>query len=97
METTANAPAGARQPGHGTPGRLGDNAIALLPWYHLTLDRPDGGCVKVTGTPARHGPKTAPTTTSLVTGFVLTGPDAPTIYVSGDNSTSTPGGHHEHH
>jgi hypothetical protein len=35
--------------------------------------------------------------TSLVTGFALTGPDMPTIYVSGDNSTSTPGGHHEHH
>jgi hypothetical protein len=41
--------------------------------------------------------RTAPATTSLVTGFALTGPDVPTIYVSGDNSTSTPGGHHEHH
>jgi hypothetical protein len=48
------------------------------------------------GKPARHGPKTAPATTSLVTGFALTGPDVPTIYVSGDNSTSIPGGHHEH-
>ena len=68
-------------------GRLGGNAIALPPWYHLTLDRPDGGCVKVTGTPARHGPKTAPAATSLVTGFALTGPDMPTIYISGDNAS----------
>ena len=35
--------------------------------------------------------------TSLVTGFALTGRDVPTIYLSGDNSTSTPGGHHEHY
>ena len=68
-------------------GRLGGNAIALPPWYHLTLDRPDGGCVTVTGTPARHGPKTAPAATSLVTGFALTGPDVPTIYISGDNAS----------
>jgi hypothetical protein len=30
-------------------------------------------------------------------GFALTGRDVPTIYVSGDNSTSTPGGRHEHY
>jgi L-ascorbate metabolism protein UlaG (beta-lactamase superfamily) len=64
-------------------GRLCGIATALPPWYHLTLDRPDGGCVKITGTPARHGQDT----TSPVTGFVLTGPDVPTIYVSGDNAS----------
>jgi L-ascorbate metabolism protein UlaG (beta-lactamase superfamily) len=67
--------------------RLAGNATALPPWYHLTLDRPDGGCVKITGTPAQHGPKTAQHTTSPVTGFILTGPDVPTIYVSGDNAS----------
>ncbi|MEU9479438.1 hypothetical protein [Streptomyces sp. NPDC048191] len=30
--------------------------IALPAWYHLTLDRPDGGSVEVTGVPAQHGP-----------------------------------------
>jgi L-ascorbate metabolism protein UlaG (beta-lactamase superfamily) len=70
-----------------TAGRLSGNATALPPWYHLTLDRPDGGCVKITGTPARHGPDMAQDTTSRVTGFVLTGPDVPTIYVSGDNAS----------
>jgi len=67
-----------------TAGRPGGNATALPPWYHLALDRPDGGCVKVTGTPARHGPGTGQNTASPVTGFVLTGRDVPTIYVSGD-------------
>jgi L-ascorbate metabolism protein UlaG (beta-lactamase superfamily) len=70
-----------------TAGRVGGNATALPPWYHLTLDRPDGGCVKVTGTPARYGPDTAQHTTNSVTGFVLTSPDVPTIYVSGDNAS----------
>jgi L-ascorbate metabolism protein UlaG (beta-lactamase superfamily) len=70
-----------------TADRLGSNATALPPWYHLTLDRPDGGCVKVSGTPARYGPDTAQHTTSPVTGFVLTSPDVPTIYVSGDNAS----------
>jgi L-ascorbate metabolism protein UlaG (beta-lactamase superfamily) len=70
-----------------TAGRLRGNATALPPWYHLTLDRPDGGCVKVTGTPARYGPDTAQNTTSPVTGFVLTGADVLTIYVSGDNAS----------
>ena len=70
-----------------TAGRLGGNATALPPWYHLTLDRPDGGCVKVTGTPARYGPNSAQRTSSPVTGFVLTGPDVPTTYISGDNAS----------
>jgi L-ascorbate metabolism protein UlaG (beta-lactamase superfamily) len=36
----------------------------------------------------RPGPQTrGPAATSLVTGFALTGPDVPTIYVSGDNAS----------
>jgi L-ascorbate metabolism protein UlaG (beta-lactamase superfamily) len=66
-------------------GRLGGNMVALPPWYHLTLDRPDGGCVKVTGVPALHDPDGSEHITGPVTGFVLTGPDAPTVYISGDN------------
>lgn len=67
--------------------RLGGNAVALPPWYHLTLDRPDGGCVKVTGVPARHGPDGSEHITGPVMGFVLPSPDAPTVYISGDNTS----------
>jgi L-ascorbate metabolism protein UlaG (beta-lactamase superfamily) len=68
-------------------GRLGRSATALPPWYHLTLERPDGGCVKVTGVPAQHGPDGSERITGPVMGFLLTGPDMPTIYVSGDNAS----------
>ncbi|QFZ77745.1 MBL fold metallo-hydrolase [Streptomyces fagopyri] len=79
-----------------TADRLGGTAVGLRPWYHLTLARPDGGCLKVTATAARdggrqgragdereRGPGAGP-----VIGFVLTGPDVPTIYVSGDDAPS---------
>jgi hypothetical protein len=58
--------------------RLGGVARALLPWYHLSLDRPDDGTLCITGVPARHGP---------VIGFVPSGVDVPTLYVSGDNTS----------
>jgi L-ascorbate metabolism protein UlaG (beta-lactamase superfamily) len=67
--------------------RLGRNATALPPWYHLTLERPDGGWVKVTGVPARHGPAGAERVTGSATGFVLTGTDVPTVYISGGNTS----------
>ncbi|WP_066952494.1 MBL fold metallo-hydrolase [Streptomyces lushanensis] len=67
--------------------RLGGPATALRPWQRLTLDRPDGGYVEVTGAPAQHGPDGTEDITGPVTGFVLTGPDVPTIYVSGDNAS----------
>lgn len=73
--------------------RLGGTATGLPPWYHLTLDRPDGGCVKVTGIPDQHGSGggervTGELVTGPVMGFVLTGPDVPTNYVSGDGAPS---------
>jgi L-ascorbate metabolism protein UlaG (beta-lactamase superfamily) len=67
--------------------RLGATARALLPWYHLSLDRPDGGTLRITGVPAQHGPDDTTHLTCPVTGFVLSGMDAPTVYVSGDNAS----------
>ena len=56
--------------------RLGRSARALPPWYHLSLPCPDGGVLRITGVPAQPGP-------GEVTGFVLSGVDTPTIYLSG--------------
>ncbi len=68
-------------------GRLGASAVALAPWASTVLTRPDGGALRVTTVPARHGPAGTEHLTGEVTGFVLTADDAPTIYVSGDNAS----------
>lgn len=76
----------------GGAGRLGGTARGLAPWESVELDRPGGGTVTVTGTPALHGPEDAPDVTALtgeVVGFVLTADDLPTVYVSGDNASLT--------
>jgi L-ascorbate metabolism protein UlaG (beta-lactamase superfamily) len=75
-----------------TPGggqRLGEKAKGLADWEAVELDRPDGGTVTVTGVPAVHGPGPRDMIESIsgqVVGFVLTGEDLPTVYVSGDNA-----------
>jgi L-ascorbate metabolism protein UlaG (beta-lactamase superfamily) len=56
-------------------------------WASIDLPRPDGGTLKVTGVPARHGPEGCEPATGIVTGFLLTGDDLPTVYVSGDNAS----------
>ncbi|MEV8443797.1 MBL fold metallo-hydrolase [Actinosynnema sp. NPDC051121] len=76
-----------------TPGggqRLGGTAKGLADWESVTLDRPDGGTVTVTGAPAIHGPRArdeVEPVTGQVVGFVLTGDGLPTVYVSGDNAS----------
>ncbi|MFE2322980.1 MBL fold metallo-hydrolase [Streptomyces sp. NPDC059385] len=76
-----------------TPGggqRLGAGAKGLADWESVDLDRPDGGTITVTGVPALHGPGTREEVepfTGQVVGFVLTGQDLPTVYVSGDNAS----------
>ncbi|MFE1905237.1 MBL fold metallo-hydrolase [Streptomyces gardneri] len=76
-----------------TPGggqRLGAGARGLADWESVDLDRPGGGTVTVTGVPALHGPGTREEVEALtgqVVGFVLTGQDLPTLYVSGDNAS----------
>lgn len=76
-----------------TPGggqRLKNRAKGLADWESIELDRPDGGTITVTGVPAIHGPgpreKVEPLTGQVV-GFVLTGEDLPTLYISGDNAS----------
>jgi L-ascorbate metabolism protein UlaG (beta-lactamase superfamily) len=70
--------------------RLGGTAKGLADWEEVTLDRPDGGTVTVTGVPAIHGPgkrEEVEPFSGQVTGFVLTGEGLPTVYVSGDNAS----------
>ncbi|MEU6155071.1 MBL fold metallo-hydrolase [Actinosynnema sp. NPDC047251] len=76
-----------------TPGggrRLGGAAKGLADWETVELTRPDGGTVTVTAAPAVHGPGTreeVEPVTGQVVGFVLTAPDLPAVYVSGDNAS----------
>jgi hypothetical protein len=42
--------------------------------------------VTVTGVPARHGPPGAEALAGDVVGFMLTSPDLPSVYISGDNA-----------
>ncbi|MGP4022056.1 MBL fold metallo-hydrolase [Actinomadura sp. 3N407] len=76
-----------------TPGggqRLGNGAQGLADWESIELDRPGGGTITVTGVPAIHGPgarEDVEPITGQVVGFVLTGENLPTVYVSGDNAS----------
>jgi L-ascorbate metabolism protein UlaG (beta-lactamase superfamily) len=64
--------------------RLGGNAVGLAPWQSLDLTAPDTSVIRVTSTPARHGP--AHMDRGPVSGFVLTLIEEPenSIYFSGD-------------
>lgn len=68
-------------------GRLGGTARGLVPWETVELQRPGGGTVTVTATPAQHGPEGCEPVTGEVIGFVLTGDGLPTVHVSGDNAS----------
>ncbi|HZD77112.1 MAG TPA: MBL fold metallo-hydrolase [Acidobacteriaceae bacterium] len=61
-------------------GALGGNAFGLAPWQSAEIEGPHGRALRITATPARHGP---PERASLaVTGFVLDASGG--IYISGD-------------
>lgn len=64
--------------------RLGSGAIGLAPWQEMDLAAPDGRALRVTATPARHGPAHADR--GPVIGFALAFRDDPatTVYLSGD-------------
>lgn len=69
--------------------RLAGDGITVRgmdPWEHVDLPRAGREPVRVTAVPARHGPEGCEPFTGEVTGFVLTAPDMPTIYLSGDNA-----------
>lgn len=64
--------------------RLKNGAVGLAPWETIDLSAPDGRILRVTGTPARHGP--AESDRGPVIGFALAFADDPlnAVYVSGD-------------
>jgi L-ascorbate metabolism protein UlaG (beta-lactamase superfamily) len=73
-------------------GRLAGPAIGLAPWTSHTLERPDGSDLTVTAVPAVHGPEDGERDAEgfincEVIGFVLSGANLPTIYLSGDNAS----------
>jgi L-ascorbate metabolism protein UlaG (beta-lactamase superfamily) len=63
--------------------RLGGNAAGLKPWANIDLPVADGRVLRVTATPARHGPEGGDR--GPVIGFVLESESgAGAVYVSGD-------------
>jgi L-ascorbate metabolism protein UlaG (beta-lactamase superfamily) len=67
-------------------GRLRGNALGLDPWAATTLQAPGGPAVKVTATPARHGPPLSQPLVGDVIGFVLEweGQRNGVLWISGD-------------
>lgn len=59
-----------------------DGVRGLQNWETVTI-----GAARVTAVPALHGPPGCEPFSGIVTGFVLTAPDRPTVYVSGDNAS----------
>lgn len=64
--------------------RLGGSAQGLAPWQSVDLPTAQGRVVRVTATPARHGPAGIEPFAGDVIGFILEADGAPTIYVTGD-------------
>lgn len=64
--------------------RLGAPAVGLRPWDSIVIPGRDGHSIRVTATPARHGPATGDR--GPVIGFLIEDPssDAPAVYLSGD-------------
>jgi L-ascorbate metabolism protein UlaG (beta-lactamase superfamily) len=66
--------------------RLGEPVEGMMAWQTVELGTPDGSRLRVTATPARHGPAGIEPYSGDVIGFVLTFPNqgARPIYVTGD-------------
>ncbi len=64
--------------------RLGGTARGLAPWTFVTLPAPNGTQVRITATPARHGPAGIEPLAGDVIGFVLEADGTPAVYVTGD-------------
>jgi L-ascorbate metabolism protein UlaG (beta-lactamase superfamily) len=65
-------------------GRLGGHAEGLAPWQAVDVAAADGRVVRITATPARHGPAGIEPFAGDVVGFILEADGAPTIYITGD-------------
>lgn len=66
--------------------RLGGNARGVSPWHTVTLTETNGLSIRVTATPARHGPAQIKLATGDVIGWLLEWEDEPrgALYISGD-------------
>jgi len=64
--------------------RLGGRTQGMAAWDWVDLAKPDGSSLRVTATPARHGPAGIEPFSGDVIGFVLSGKDFPSLYVTGD-------------
>ena len=63
----------------------GNTVVGLEPWESFTLPAPHGP-LKITATPAMHGPPHVAPHTGPVIGFVVEGGGSLELYFSGDNS-----------
>lgn len=77
----------------GAAGRLGPPAVGVAPWQSHQLDDASTS-LTVQAVPAVHGPADGQRDAGghincEVTGFVLSGPGLPTVYLSGDNASMT--------
>ena len=64
-------------------GRLGGHTEGLAPWDTVELSK-SGRSLRVTATPARHGPVGIEPFSGDVIGFVVESDNAPSIYITGD-------------
>src|SRR5215475_12959901 len=65
--------------------RLGGHAEGLAPFQSKELTKPDGTALRITATPARHGPAGIEPLSGDVIGFMLSFADGtPPIYITGD-------------
>ncbi|QPC95265.1 MBL fold metallo-hydrolase [Mesorhizobium sp. INR15] len=66
--------------------RLGGSAEGLAPWQGVDVAGHGGRRLRITATPARHGPHGIEPISGDVVGFVISldGDDGPSVYVSGD-------------
>jgi L-ascorbate metabolism protein UlaG (beta-lactamase superfamily) len=64
--------------------RLGGHAEGLAPWQSVDMEKPDGGRLRVTATPARHGPAGIEPFAGEVIGFVIETAGRSALYVTGD-------------
>jgi L-ascorbate metabolism protein UlaG (beta-lactamase superfamily) len=64
--------------------RLGGYVEGLAPWQSVEILQPDRRTLRITGTPARHGPAGIEPFSGGVIGFALTLGDRRPIYITGD-------------
>ncbi len=71
---------------HAGSQRLGGHSVGLAPWESREFRRPDGISLRVTATPARHGPAGIEKLAGDVIGFVISAiePARDLVYVTGD-------------